>query len=134
MRCALQLGEAHERKAGGAAAEAELGVGSCLFLLLHCRARSRYSRAAQDEEAAAKAEAAAEKPPGCCGAACAPALLIPGLILFSDLLGSLASGACGDRDAPPCSACCAPHLPTLALHSSLQLCHTLLVLLGRHGQ
>ena len=60
--------------------------------LIGALCRGKYKRAAQDEEAAAKLEDVPEKA-GCCGGCSSSgALLIPGLILFSDLLASLASG------------------------------------------
>ena len=58
-----------------------------------CRAPKR------DKSTAELAEAQWEREEhGCCGAACPPTVLIPALILFSDLIGSLASGV-----TPSCS-------------------------------
>ena len=52
----------------------------------------RPAKRVQSEAELREAQWAQEENKGCCGAACPPTVLIPALILFSDLIGSLASG------------------------------------------
>ena len=73
--------------------------GFCCEQLVRCSRSVRCCcRAPKREKSTAELTEArwAREERGCCGAACAPTVLIPALILFSDLIGSLASGATSD--------------------------------------
>ena len=67
-----------------------------MFPLLHSRPAKRVRSEAELWEA----QWNQEEHHGCCAAACPPTVLIPALILFSDLIGSLASGT---NDTVSCS-------------------------------
>lgn len=67
-----------------------------------CCAGGRPAKRVQSEAELREAQWSQEEHRGCCAAACPPTVLIPALILFSDLIGSLASGAA--TSLIPCAA------------------------------
>ncbi len=77
--------------------------------MLACRPAKRV----QSEAELREAQWAQEEHQGCCAAACPPTVLIPALILFSDLIGSLASGNTIGCSPVSIATCC-------PLESSLQ--------------
>lgn len=70
----------------------------------------RPAKRVQSEAELREAQWAQEEHQGCCAGACPPTVLIPALILFSDLIGSLASGntvpsCCTARIKMACITC-----------------------------